>query len=438
MKIPHKILLIFLMASVFSSCKEYIGGDINQNPNDPITAPLSEHLPAIQIALADICGGEFSRMNSLLVQQVEGLNRTFPLYLYSALIPERFDASWTDVYENILIEIKIAKAVALEEGHHHYRGILYVVEAYTLMMATDVWDDMPYSEALNGINNFNPAYDEQSAIYNNIYALLDEAVDLFNGPAGTLPPENRDVYFFGNINNWIKAAHAIKARGLLHDKDYAGAMAEATKAFEDPSENMGFNYPDPTNASPWFRFNRERADIAFNPQMGDLMLALNDTNRLAVMDQEFFINNTYLQPDFFQELITFRETQFIIAEADVRNNVGGSAVGHAAYLAGIKASFDRLGLSDADYQSYISQPTVDPGVGNLTLELVMTQKYIAMFLQPEAYSDWRRTGVPTLEPEFGSAVPVRWQYPAVEHKFNANAPSESEIDIYTDRVGWNR
>ena len=68
----------------------------------------------------------------------------------------------------------------------------------------------------------------------------------------------------------------------------------------------------------------------------------------------------------------------------------------------------------------------------------MTQKYIGMFLQPEVYSDYRRTNIPDLQPVSGANVIVRWDYPATENLFNSNAPAAGSVNVYADRVGWNR
>ena len=61
-----------------------------------------------------------------------------------------------------------------------------------------------------------------------------------------------------------------------------------------------------------------------------------------------------------------------------------------------------------------------------------------MYLSPEVYNDWRRTNIPNLKPVTGDYVPVRWEYSADEYSFNENAPEVGSIDIFTDRVGWNR
>ncbi len=438
MKIYNSFLITLLTAFAFVGCESYIGGDINQDPDNPTAVPIIAQLPAFQIALADVYGGAFSRFNSMLTQQVEGVARQWSaMNQYTGLTPNRFDAAWNNVYENVLNEIKIAKTTAQENSFNHYTGILNVMEAYTLMIATDVWNDIPYSSALKGIESINPAFDAQSDIYNLIFSLLDEGINLLEGTPGSVVPGSEDVFYGGNIADWIKTAHAIRARGMMHHDDYAGAMAEAMQSFKSSEDNMRYLYPDANSAGQWFRFNRDRTgDIEFHPTMRTMLMNLNDLDRLAVMDQTFVTAHAYLVANFDQELITYREMQFLIAEADLRN--GGTQAGYDAYLAGIKASFERLGLGDAEYEAYTAQESVNPGVGNLTLEQVMTQKYIALFLQPEVYSDWRRTNLPTLVPVAGTAIPVRWHYAATEYLFNSNAPTEAEVDIFNDRVAWNR
>lgn len=435
MKIVNKYILLLVLIFAFVGCEDFVGGDINADPNNPTSVPVSAQMPAFHIALADVYGGAFSRFNCMLSQQVEGVERQWESFnQYTGLTPNRFDAAWQNVYENVLNELHIARISATEDGLNHYNGILDVTEAFTLMAATDVWDDMPYSEALQGITNTNPAFDSQEAIYTKIFSLLESGMASLAGESGPVTPGGDDVYYGGDAEQWFKAAKAIKARGLLKTEDYAGALAEAQASFVGSEDNLAFQYPDANAAGQWYRFNRDRTgDIEFHPTLRNIMTGLSDTMRLKEIDQVFVTSHTYMVPNFLQELITYREMQFIIAECAVRNN--DAATAHAAYLNGIEASFQRMGADG--YADYIAQPTVDPGAANLTLQDVMIQKYIGMFLQPETYSDYRRTNIPALVPVSGSIVPVRWEYASDEYLFNSNL-IEGSIDFYNDRVWWNR
>ena len=67
------------------------------------------------------------------------------------------------------------------------------------------------------------------------------------------------------------------------------------------------------------------------------------------------------------------------------------------------------------------------------LKSVMMQKYFAMFFQPESFADWRRTDIPNLTPNSGTAIPRRYLYPNDEKTTNPNTPS---VTLYSPRVFW--
>ncbi|MEL6989249.1 MAG: SusD/RagB family nutrient-binding outer membrane lipoprotein, partial [Bacteroidota bacterium] len=301
-----------------------------------------------------------------------------------------------------------------------------------------IWDDMPYSDALKGIESTNPTYDTQESIYNTVFTLLNDAKSLLGGAPGSVVPGSDDVFFGGDIAAWSRVADALIARARMKQGDLNGAMSAARESFASAEENLIYQYPDANAAGGWFRFNRDReGDIEFHPTLGGILSGLNDTLRLNLFNPTFLTNHPYMVADFPQEMVTYREMQFIIAESDFRMN-GGTQDGYDAYIHGIKASFARCGFTEEQADAYIAQPEIGKGVGNLTLEDIMIQKYIGMYLQPEAYNDWRRTGIPSLVPVSGNAVPVRWHYASDEYLFNSNSPSEAEVNIFTDKVGWNR
>ncbi len=418
------ILLMTLVLSAFS-CEDFIGGDLNADPNKPLSVPITGLTGQIQISLADVYGSSFSRWNSLFTQQVEGVARQWSSFNQYQIQAIRFDAAWSDCYENILNELGIVTSIAEENGYNHYLGVAKVIEAYTIMMMSDVWGDMPYTEAGQGSANFNPVFDDQATIiYPAVLSLLNEALTLFSGPAGAIAPGSEDLYYGGDIAAWTRATNAILARYYLHVGDLNNALSRAQASFTSRSHNMSYQYGTDPASGGWYRFNNGReGDIEFHPTMRALMTGLNDTDRLGVMDQTFTINGTphpYFIAPFRQDLISYREIQFIIAEAEFRLN-GNTATAQTAYLNGINASFVEMGFASGgdEYDDYVAQASVAAPV---TEEKIMTQKYIGLFTQPEIWSDWRRTGIPALSPVSGSAVPTNWDYGQQTYLFNSNAP----------------
>ena len=124
-------------------------------------------------------------------------------------------------------------------------------------------------------------------------------------------------------------------------------------------------------------------------------------------------------------------TELLFAKAECLIATGANQADiNAAYLEGIKSSFSELGLSDSDYSTYIAQANVNPSTIGLTE--VMTQKWFALYANPESFTDWRRTNIPTLTPNNGVSIPTRWLYPQSETELNPNTPDA----LLTDKVDW--
>lgn len=120
------------------------------------------------------------------------------------------------------------------------------------------------------------------------------------------------------------------------------------------------------------------------------------------------------------KLMTFSEVNFLMAEALLKGDMGVSGDAETYYKAGILASMNDWAVfrdaKDFDFDPYYSKTAIDYNQGNNKLEKIMTQKWIASWLQLESWFDWRRTGLPALVPgeitQFGDAIPIRYIYPS--------------------------
>jgi len=170
-----------------------------------------------------------------------------------------------------------------------------------------------------------------------------------------------------------------------------------------------------------------------NPTLISLMTTFGDP-RTDLYGADFTDANNHpvLIPARAYPLITYPEMKFL--EAEVLMETGGTDADiHAAYRDGIYASMTPYGFDDTAINDYID--SIDPGEGNVTLEDIITQKYIALFLEPEVYNDWRRTGFPALTPNSGNQIPVRFPYAEFEILFNTNTPT---VSVYENPVWWDR
>ncbi|WP_236974543.1 SusD/RagB family nutrient-binding outer membrane lipoprotein [Membranihabitans maritimus] len=136
------------------------------------------------------------------------------------------------------------------------------------------------------------------------------------------------------------------------------------------------------------------------------------------------------------KLITYSEVNFLLAEAVLKGDMGISGDAETYYREGIEASMedwkvfrDAIGFN---FDNYYASENVDLSLAEDKLERVMEQKWIAGWLQPESWFDWRRTGFPELETgeitQFGDAIPIRYIYPTPNLDPNYLVNYESAIE----------
>lgn len=436
-KYLNKIALVVFTVGISFSCEDFLEGT-NINPNDPVSVSGAALLAPAELTLAYTYNANLSRFSGYFVQHMEGKARQQSgFYLYN-FVGSNFETDWSNFYVEILQNLNLMIAQSEELGYNHYVGVGNVLKAYALLVMTDYWNEIPYTEAFDGVSNLQPVFDSQADIYNTVHDLLASARTSLAAGDGGLAISG-DLIYSGDISLWTKASHAIDARaylhqGLLSGANYTAALTSIDAAFDSAAEDFDLQFgTSATTAAPWYQFNRDRGDTGYNATFVDALNALNDPRVTIFGDDsaEFWDapdDHLFFTIDQAVDLVTYTELMFARAECLIATG-GSQADILAAYQAGIQSSFDELGLTD-DYAAYVAQPEVTPAT--ITLEEVMTQKWIALFANPEAFSDWRRTGIPALTPTDGVAIPTRWLYPQSEIELNLNTPDV----LLTDKVDW--
>jgi len=208
------LLILALGAIALVSCEKYFG-DINKDPNNPTEVTPSAILPGVEAKLSYALAGDGSRFSVLLTQQIEGISRQWAVLQTYNFVGEDVNAIYQILYADIFIELKELQKIADRDGLNHYNGIAKTIEAYTLLFIADHWDSSPYSEALQGVDNLQPAYDSQAELYASVFALLTDARSDFIKDAGPIAPGGDDLFFQGAISDWISLTHFIDARANL-------------------------------------------------------------------------------------------------------------------------------------------------------------------------------------------------------------------------------
>jgi hypothetical protein len=451
----QRLIVVLSLALIATSCDSWIDHDINVNPNSPGDVPLNLLLPAIQQSMGyNLVGNNSVRTNNIWMQQFDGTDRQSFTEARYQLTPADVGNLWNPIYAEMLINSKIMidKSMTTGKESPHYTGVAQVLMATTLGIGTDLFGDMPYSEALEGgNNNFRPIYDSQESIYNSIFALIDAAIPNLNSTTNALAVTG-DVSYAGNRTKWVKAANSIKARHLLQlsikngSAAYTAALAAVAGGFTSNADDFKVPF-EAANKNPIYQFMEQRTDIRMGSTLVNMMKANNDPRLPFYAEKDAGGNYTGSVPGSQNAnasrpgtsvagiaaptyLMTYAELKFIEAECKLMLNQAGA---QAAYEAAVKASVERVaGVSAANTAWLAANINGIP----VTLETLITQKYINGFGTNQPYADWRRTGFPALSLAAGAVInqiPTRFPYPQSELDYNAsNVPAVT----ITGKVWW--
>ncbi|WP_159467179.1 SusD/RagB family nutrient-binding outer membrane lipoprotein [Dyadobacter sp. 3J3] len=458
-----KILFTFLALTVVAtSCKDKFD-EYGVNPNDPETVTAASLLTGAEVSTFAAYGGQLGRVTSMLVQQTAGTSEGSQTQAFANYTITEADVvnEWANLYNGSLNNtLTLIKDYGAENPY--YAGMAKVITAMNIGIATDLWGDIPYTEAIKALSgNFNPKYDKQEDVIKSIQTLLDEAITALSTAktANKFIPGADDLIFGGDTKSWINAAYIIKARyaNRLSQSDPTGS---ATKALEylakvdSSASDMDAKFFNTGNTyNQWYDFYNNRTN---NLKMGkffiDFMAATKDPRLpfFATLDEDGKYSGTpaddqdqtttsdpgpgIASADSPIGLATFTEAKFIAAEAQLR--LGKTAEAAAAYNIAVVSSVKRV--TGSSISADFAKTTASETSASLTLEKLITQKYVALFTQIEPYNDFRRTGFPKLTANQNSSkkqIPVRLPTSQDERVNNPNATVVD--DIYTP-VWWDK
>lgn len=461
-------LLLLFSASTFYSCKKYL--DINEDPNSPTKVNEQLMLPAILTTFSfEVAGGQPVRTSSFwtkhLAYAVAGPHEGN--YRFTGNDADNFwrYASYSDVMKNSNNLINLANT----NGNTSYSAIAKIILAWNMSYITDAFGDAPFSEAFKGEQGiFKPKYDSQEDIYKSIQTLLDQAIIEAGQGSGTKPAAD-DLIYNGEMQKWQKLARTLKARFYLRLSNAPGysSVTQATLALQaldagaiTKNDVPTMQYVDEPNAeNPWYQFAidgkwstapkpsifyvnllKSKSDPRIEVQMekvasganaGNFVGVTNDAPKIPLSNFSS-IGSFYSAADAPQYLMVYPEIPFIRAEAEfLKANKTVTPAVITAYNEGITASMEMLGIGGTETSTYLASNTLSPNP-TTAYSQIMTEKYIANYLQFEAYNDFRRTGYPNLPlnnevypgvplevgPEI-DIIPIRFPYPASESSYNS-------------------
>ncbi len=398
------ILGLFLAAGMLWSCTKDFE-KLNTNPNNPEQSPsIIVFTNAVENSISRQLGGwiQHTYLGEWCQQWCKVQYIDEDRYMPRDMSGE-FQAPFTSELKNLDIVIKQAKT----NGETSIEGAAKVLRAWIFSYITDVWGDIPYSEALQGLDpegTLTPKYDKQADIYADLLAQLEEANVLLTGATDNFG--GGDLIYAGDPVQWRKFANSLKLRLLNRaagtpwsftytmagtqppvtttpgaaalataDAQIAAILADPARypIFESNSDDAFLTFPGLPYRNPIFEALLSRADQAISETMVNWLKARNDP-RLHIyaqptpnsvdtppLDYVGFQNGREVTAADFPSIsvlgtkiafdqyaplyvLTYDETQFTIAEYQMRK--ANDAAAQAAYEEGVKASMERWGLAD--------------------------------------------------------------------------------------------
>jgi hypothetical protein len=489
------------LAAIFSTACKTDLTDLNTNPNSPTSAPAATLFTNATVSsLSTWTGaGVQNSMTELWAQhlaQIQYIDEDRGHIRTSTV-----DALWSGQYAGPLEDWRKVIDQGDAAKQPNVSGPARVMQSWDFQQMTDLWGDIPYSEALAGDvgGSLTPKYDAQKDVYYGILATLTTASSAMKGGLTAADPGlgSGDPIYKGDPAKWVKFANSLRARMALRmsKADPAKAATELAAAlgagvFTSNADNAAIAWPGDgvydnqlsvnfstrddhrvakTLVDTLNKLGDPRLKIYAQPTKADPTIYAGMQNGLDNTFTNTFFNTTSRVGTLWYPgvttygtfgtaagkktpsyLMTFAEVSFIQAEAANKGLAGLTAAQAAGfYNAGVTASITQWGGTTAEAATYLAKPGVAYAGGATGLQQIGLQKWIALYTQgEEAWSEWRRTGNPASivpGPKMYADVPTiprRLLYSGAELSVNAaslNAAIATQgADSYATRVWWDK
>ncbi len=476
---PFKYLLVLILTFfMVIGCDDYL--DINEDPNNPTEAPTEGLMINTTLETARNTY-RVGSTTSFFAQHLASPNEATSTDTHDEV---SYGTLWSNLYFN-LADLRVLIQQAEGIGAPHYSGIAKIMKAHNLSLLVNVFGDVPFSDGFSA-QTLQPAYDSSEDIYDAIFTFLEEGIAEIQAQESAATPGSDDLIFGGDFSLWLETAYALQARHLNHlsklpEYDRNAVLSAVDNAFSGPDRNFEMEFFETPNAAQnqWYRTAVLNAGLNLGGWLSDQVVNQLNGETFGVMDPRIeFITEPASNEDFPDllgeyigtrngagrgaapeqgvravlavgsyyaaspttplEIMTWPELKFIEAEAALTVDPQRA---YSAYEEGIRSHMERLGVDAEDIEAYWNEPSVSVGAGNLTIDEIMKEKYIATFLNPETWNDARRYDyqyegfrAPANSALGGEMIRLT-RYPDSELQRNqANVPSRTMLD----RVFWDQ
>lgn len=375
---------------------------------------------------------------------------------YNQFVTANIAQLWQNFYRNVVKQIvDVTEATKEDPVMHNLHQFARIWKAYSFMILTDTYGDIPYSEAGKGYLDeiISPKYDTQESIYKDLLKELEEASAALDPSRETV---NTEILYGGNVLQWKKFGYSLMLRAAMRLVKVDPALAESytkkaiaggliSSNFDNAMTRHSALYNnwignhlaarEKTNfylAAPFVNYLKDnndprlksiavryigatggpeqvasRASTDPEKQIG-MPMGYDDVSIRTVYAREGVASlwdfsqvnlNTVLALDAPEFHVTYSQTQLLLAEAATRGWADGDAAEY--FEKGVRANLEQMALfgtasaiAPASIESYINAHPLDQ---SKALEQINTQYWVSSFLNgPELFANFRRSGFPAL------------------------------------------
>lgn len=375
---------------------------------------------------------------------------------------EYFDDMWVQgYYGGSLASANEMKRLAEENGNDLAVAVSLILLANEFGNLTNVFGDIPFTEALEGNQNIFPSYDSQEEVYQGILQMLDEAIALIGSNGFEDSLLGLDLIFSGEMQSWVKLANGLKARLLLNQNNRVPGMeAEILSlidnSFTDRKEQADFEFFNLWE-NPLHTFGETRPSSFFiSEYFANILLTTDDPRLDTYADSDFPEWNyhgtdelVWAVEDSVIPILSYTELMFMKAEVLLQSGASSDEVELVLKDAILNNMEDNRLVIDSDVENFVSIASNLDGLNETQiLEKIISSAYVSYygynFLQ--SWNNYRRTGYPEL-PDAGftpgennpsNVVPRRLRYVQNEIDFNSTnvqeAISRQDGDLLDDDI----
>lgn len=267
-KTINKILLTSVLLATAISCSKYL--DINTDPNNILIENVTANqlLPVGISASYKVQGTDINQFANVIMNMTAGNSIVYGGPFTDYYVPNVNNTFFNGIWDGLFRSTaNLQKVIEINDPNNKFvrqKAIAKIVKANYIQILTDLYGDMPYTQAYKGQNNLTPTYDKGEDIYKSSIADLENARTLIDSGTGD-DVGGADIVFGGDMQKWKAFSNTLELRYLLRMSNVTGDMAAyrdqklatlsgATFIDQDVLENPGYSSANDAQQNPFTNY----------------------------------------------------------------------------------------------------------------------------------------------------------------------------------------